>query len=1089
MAAYLEGRLSQDAAAAVDEHLADCFECRLIAGETSRFAREEGREAQPERPSRPARTWWLAAAAALVVAVTAALVSLRIREQHNDPRALLAETSARNGRVLEPRLAGFPWSRLTVSRHGPEIEDRGQRKVRGDAEKVLETVERQSSPEALHTSGVAHLLIGDVDEAVDNLERASRGSADPRVWNDLAAAYDTAATRGVRPSAYPQALAAADRALQLKRDSAAPEAVFNRALILEHMGLADRARAQWQSYLTLDPISPWSREAADQLKNLQPQQGTDFPGAFGRASAALAAGDAAPLDALVRESPQDARTWGEGPLLAQWAEAVHRNDSAAARPALNLVRRIAEQLAARNGERLLADAVGAIDAAQSDPVRLRALADAHTLYLSGRSLAAKPAAAERDLKAAATLFLRGGSPMEQVAMRSAASMTFDQNRIAEARALFLDLQARCDRERHRALDAAVASQLARCDAFAGDWTAALQHALRSAEIFDSLGESGNAAFLRVSVAGAYDHMGDPERAWTLWVASIKALNSDRDRSLQHSAVANALRSCIRNRMYAGAIALAQVAIEDLRGSGDALLFSDARIQRARAAAENGDDAAAMIAEARGAAATLSDTEQRARAEADLKIVQGIAARRADPGASIAQFSQAIDFYRDHQYAPWLIEAYFQRGRSYAAAGRPSDAADDFQRAMDGMEQQRTTIADARAREHFFDIEPGLFEEITALRFSQRDVAGAFAIADRARARTLREQMGIVAPAAALEPRTIQAALPAGTAILEYAFVPSGVVIFCLTPQVLTATQITLDRAAVRGTIADFRAAIERDEDIDRVNSLGRRLHGLLIAPVRQQLTGIAHVISIADRDLQSVPFAALVDGATGEYLVNELAVSLAPSASLAAHADRRVNANGRSLFIGNPAIAGVDPLPAAEREAGALGRLYRDSLLLTGRQATKQQLLSDAPRAGIIHYAGHARPEGRSAAALLLAGDAGSDGALDAGEIARLRLPAAELVVIAGCSTARGATQQMEGVPSLARAFMAAGAQVVVATLWDIDDGLTSPLFTAFHRAILSGEPPARALQLAQIAALRSSDALEKRPSTWGGVVVVDSSR
>jgi len=943
MAAFLEGKLTQDEVAEVREHLGECAPCRVVVAETARFDRQASAPAETwAEESHPSsfgaqtmtayreagherRRWspyrWPIAAAAAVIGVVVILTITRTREQPSSPRTLLAEALKRTGRTLEGRLADFPWSRLRVARGSTKEKDLEQTRLGGEAAKVAEMVAGDSSQESRHTLGVSQLLIGNVGKAAEDLERTARGSLDPGVWNDLAVARDAAAARG-DPSKYPQALAAADRALRLRPGY--PEATFNRALILERLGFIDRAIAQWQAYLAIDPSSPWTTEATDHLRSLQQAlTGIDFKAALGRASSAFAAGNAAPLDELVRAWPQEARSWGEGSLLAQWALALQRNDGPGADRLLSMVRRMGEQLGARNGERLLMDAVAAIDAARSEPARLRLLADAHVQYDSGRMLGnARPAAAEAPLKLAAANFGRGGSPMAQVATYWAATTIFEQNRIGEAHAMLRGLAERCDRERHRALYALEASQIARCEAFAGEWTAALQNALRSTEAFESLGESANAAFVRASVAGAYDHIGDAGRAWKLWISSMNGLRGGRDQSRRRAVVVNAIRSCIRNRDYDGARALAQAAIEDLRGTPDTLLLSDALIQRARAVAENGDDAASMIAEARATAATLSDVGQRARAEADLTIAQGVAARRADPAASVALFSRAADFYRDRRYGPWLIEALFQRGRSYAAAAQPSNALEDFRRAIDGLEQQRTTIADAAGRERFFDIEPGLFEETTALQFRQGDLAGAFATADRFRARALREQIGAAA-AALPSTREVQNTLPSGTAIVEYTFVPSGLVVFCLTRESLTAAAVAVDRAALRGLIADYRAAIEGDEEADRVKALGRQLHEVLIAPVRASLKGMTEAIFVADRDIQSVPFGALFDGATGDYLIEQRAVSLAPSASLAPRQSESRSLRESTLFVGNPTVPELDPLPAAEREAAALGRVLR----------------------------------------------------------------------------------------------------------------------------------------------------------------------
>src|ERR1041385_5702349 len=265
------------------------------------------------------------------------------------------------------------------------------------------------------------------------------------------------------------------------------------------------------------------------------------------------------------------------------------------------------------------------------------------------------------------------------------------------------------------------------------------------------------------------------------------------------------------------------------------------------------------------------------------------------------------------------------------------------------------------------------------------------------------------------PSDIQRVLPAGTAIVEYALIPSGVAIFCLTPSSLTAAVVPLDRAALRGTISDFRAAVEYNDE-RAANDLGRRLYQLILMPIRDCLAGVTSLIFVADRDLQSVPFATLIDGATGRYIVEDRALSLAPSATLVADPGPAQTANDKPLIVANPTAPQTEALPAAEREAEALGRIYGNSVVLSRDRATKRRFLAEAPKPSPIHVGGHARVEGRGPAALLLA-----DGPLDAGEIGRLNLSSAGLVVVGACSSARGETRRMEGVPSLARAFIAAG--------------------------------------------------------------------
>src|SRR5207248_5821235 len=115
----------------------------------------------------------------------------------------------------------------------------------------------------------------------------------------------------------PRALAAADHALRL--DANVAPALFNRALIIERLGIAEAARRAWHRYLQTDGTTNWADEALAHLGRLEvvPTR-SRFERELARARAALAAGNPAPVAALTRTFPQEARTWGETLLLGQW---------------------------------------------------------------------------------------------------------------------------------------------------------------------------------------------------------------------------------------------------------------------------------------------------------------------------------------------------------------------------------------------------------------------------------------------------------------------------------------------------------------------------------------------------------------------------------------------------------------------------------------------------------------------------------------------------------------------------------------------------------------------------------------------------
>ncbi|MGH9853317.1 MAG: CHAT domain-containing protein [Blastocatellia bacterium] len=136
-----------------------------------------------------------------------------------------------------------------------------------------------------------------------------------------------------------------------------------------------------------------------------------------------------------------------------------------------------------------------------------------------------------------------------------------------------------------------------------------------------------------------------------------------------------------------------------------------------------------------------------------------------------------------------------------------------------------------------------------------------------------------------------------------------------------------------------------------------------------------------------------------------------------------------------------------------------------------------------VHFATHGladseRPE-LSTIVLSLFDEQGrpQDGFLRAHEVYNLNLPA-ELVVLSACETGLGKLTKGEGLVSLTRGFMYAGAARVVVSLWSVNDRATAELMTKFYRRVLvEGERPAAALRAAQIGMWR--DKRWEAPYYW----------
>jgi CHAT domain-containing protein len=103
-------------------------------------------------------------------------------------------------------------------------------------------------------------------------------------------------------------------------------------------------------------------------------------------------------------------------------------------------------------------------------------------------------------------------------------------------------------------------------------------------------------------------------------------------------------------------------------------------------------------------------------------------------------------------------------------------------------------------------------------------------------------------------------------------------------------------------------------------------------------------------------------------------------------------------------------------------------------------------------------------------------------EIYRLKLRAG-LVTLSACETALGKDVTGEGVVGLARAFFYAGADAVLASLWNVDDAASAEWMGRFYEGVRGGQPPDAAARDAKLAFLRGGGRLG-HPYYWAPFVL-----
>jgi CHAT domain-containing protein/Tfp pilus assembly protein PilF len=326
------------------------------------------------------------------------------------------------------------------------------------------------------------------------------------------------------------------------------------------------------------------------------------------------------------------------------------------------------------------------------------------------------------------------------------------------------------------------------------------------------------------------------------------------------------------------------------------------------------------------------------------------------------------------------------------------------------------------------------------------------------------------------------------------------------------------------TLKNRTAAKEREDHADNAEKkymdAASKLTEMVIGPVAHLLPG-KRLLIVSDGALQYIPFSALPTPsrrADAEPLIVNHEIINLPSASVLAELRRQEVGRSKApmavAVLADPIFEPSDerlskrPVLQPSTYASSLGRgndvlrsandlgltrggkSYLSRLLYTRNEADAVMAATpqgkgmlavdfDASRAvatspalanyKIVHFATHGifnnkHPE-LSGLVLSLVNKQGKpqDGFLKLQDIYSMRLPV-DLVVLSGCETGLGEQINGEGLLSLTRGFMYAGATRVVASLWSVSDIATASLMQDFYRAMeRDGMRPAAALRLAQI--------------------------
>ena len=349
-------------------------------------------------------------------------------------------------------------------------------------------------------------------------------------------------------------------------------------------------------------------------------------------------------------------------------------------------------------------------------------------------------------------------------------------------------------------------------------------------------------------------------------------------------------------------------------------------------------------------------------------------------------------------------------------------------------------------------------------------------------------------AAPVRAAEVRAALGGDEALIEYLVSADGVVGFVVTRDGIAPFRTPLSAENLRSRIRLARDLLSRgqangDGDSKRVL---QALHGVLITPARLPAT-IRRLVVVPHDVLAYLPFAALQNEHDGRYLVESYSLAVAPSAM--ALSALRHRATGKIDVAKAVVFAPFgDRLPATAREADALRRSFGAAVRASG-QATEARFREELKMNVPVHAATHGVLNAHNPLFSRLEfaspsrGGPSDDGRLEVHEVLDLKI-SSSLVFLSGCETALGAAGSTgfargEDFATLAQAFLYAGAENVVATLWRIEDDGAAAFATEFYKQ-LNRLPPAEALAAAQRTMLH--DGSYAAPFYWAAYTLSGSS-
>ncbi len=1022
--------------------------------------------------------WAVAAAVVLAVAGWWWMGQRIVGGEEGAVNRLLAQAYQEDRRV-EMRLRGAGYGPMRVVRGSGETEsamDRPPALLEAEARIGNALRGARDNSGWLEVQARADLLEGRrYQAAITELERAmAERPGDHEVRTDLATAYFERGDALNRPLDYARAVELLGAVIHDRpRDTVA---LFNRAIVLERMYLYHQAEADWKRYLELDGTTGWAAEARQRLAALQDKigrekrrvgQALESPGAFAAAIGRGRPEEWEALDARVEDYLDEAR--------GGWMRtAFGGGDGAQARQGLEA---LAAMIAARHGDVWLKDF---LEAGKHEP----GFAAAAAMLGQGAE-----AARAGDYDTARRLAHDAGGRLQALGNRAGALDAAWQELYATrlgARTRECDAMARTETAALRAtgyqwLRGRALLDAGFCAKMVNDKRAAEQDGEESAQA----GENSGYRALRLAALkfSADLALADGESA-AVFRRTGRVLREFWDPGAPELLGYNVCTTLIGVGEYEGmwrfSVAAAREALELFPQGRDPFWRMAVEEELARDLMLAGDlsEARAELLEARrmAAAAPAGKTARFRTAEVEEWLGQAeLTAGR--PAEAMKWLDEAGDSLKQSPRGPLSVDYYGTLGRARWETGDRAGARTALDEALGLVEQGLRTAASEPERLAWSRRSEQVYRDRVRWELGD-DSTRAWEWWEWYRGASLRQS----AAGRRMESGEIRRQAVEGSgALLSYAVFPDGVAAWVADARAVSYRWIPVRQADLERLANRFAARCSDPRSAEEAaRQEGRELERLLIEPLAPLLDGHATLTIELDRAIEQVPFEALLDRG-GRYLGDRYQMSYSPGAYYVAAAGREERFGPASRLLvaadsGAHPEAGLGGLPEAETEARQVAGLFRNPVLLLGREANGPAIEAGLKEADLVHFAGHAVNR-EDSSVLLLGGER-----MDAAALRQLHFPRVRMVVLAVCGSGQDDAAAFSGQQGLARALLSEGVPQVAASRWAVNSEATRELIGTFYGSLRNGADAAAAMRTAR-EKLRA-DARWRHPFYWAALAI-----